>query len=359
MRVLVTGGAGFIGSALVRHLLARTAHEVVNLDLLTYAGNPDNLRGLEADTLYAFVRADIADPAAVTAAFARHDPDAVLHLAAESHVDRSIDGPARFVATNIVGTQVLLDAALRHWQGLAAGRRAAFRFHHVSTDEVFGPFEGEGAFTEDSPYRPSSPYAASKAGADMLVRAWHRTYGLPVVLSNSSNNYGPRQHPEKLVPTVILAALEGRPIPVYGDGRQVRDWLHVEDHAEALLTILGRGRIGETYLIGGRAEVENLDLVRLICARLDELLPESPHRPHLGLVRHVTDRPGHDRRYAVDGGKLERELGWRPAVALGDGVRRTVEWYLANRWWWQAVRARGFDGARLGLGAGGAGTVQG
>ena len=349
MRLLVTGGAGFIGSAVVRHCLRRTPHHVINVDKLTYAANLDSLKEVLPSERYAFERADICDGAAMERIFAAHDPDAVMHLAAESHVDRSIDGPAAFVETNIVGTYTLLQCARVHYARLAPARKARFRFHHVSTDEVFGSLEGDGLFTEDSPYAPNSPYSASKASADMLVRAWHRTYGLPVVLSNCPNNYGPYQFPEKLIPLAILAAIEGKPIPVYGEGTNVRDWIYVEDHAEALVAILERGRVGESYNVGSRNEMTNIDLVRALCAVLDELLPQSPHCPHEELIAFVADRPGHDVRYAIDATKLARALGWRATVMLADGLRRTAAWYLENGWWWQSVRARGYAGERLGL----------
>lgn len=349
MRLMVTGGAGFIGSALIRHLLSRTGHEVVNVDKLTYAANLDNLQSALPNSRYRFEHIDIADSPAVAAAFARHQPDAAIHLAAESHVDRSIDGPAEFIRTNIVGTYTLLEAARAYWHSLPRERREAFRFHHVSTDEVFGSLPAQGAFTETTPYAPNSPYSASKASSDMLVRAWHHTYGVPVITSNCSNNYGPYQFPEKLIPVVILCALEGRPIPVYGKGANVRDWLYVDDHADALLTVLAKGRPGETYNIGGNSELSNLDLVQLLCKLLDEALPKSVHRPHHKLVHFVQDRPGHDLRYAIDASKIATELSWRPAVSLEEGMRRTVAWYLENRPWWEAIRKRGFDAARLGL----------
>jgi dTDP-glucose 4,6-dehydratase len=346
---MVTGGAGFIGSAVIRHILRATDHEVVNVDKLTYAANLENLQEVLPSPRYRFEQIDIADAPAIAAAFSRHQPDAVLHLAAESHVDRSIDGPADFIRTNIVGTYVLLEAARAYWQRLPADRGAGFRFHHVSTDEVFGSLPEHGAFTETSPYAPNSPYSASKASSDMLARAWHHTYGLPVVTSNCSNNYGPYQFPEKLIPVVILSALEGRPIPVYGEGANVRDWLFVADHAEALLAVLRRGGLGETYNIGGNAELSNLALVRLLCAILDEAVPQSAHRPHHDLIQFVADRPGHDMRYAIDATKIGRELGWRPSVSVEEGMRRTVAWYLENRKWWEAIRQRGFETRRLGL----------
>ncbi|MBI1238132.1 MAG: dTDP-glucose 4,6-dehydratase [Alphaproteobacteria bacterium] len=348
MKILITGGAGFIGSAVVRLAIAK-GHSVVNLDALTYAANLENVRTVADAPGYAFVHASITDRGALAAAFAAHRPDAVMHLAAESHVDRSIDGPAAFVETNLVGTSVLLDAALAYWRTLGDDARARFRFHHVSTDEVYGTLGPSGQFTEESPYRPNSPYAATKAGSDMLARAWAQTYGLPVVLSNTSNNYGPYQFPEKLIPVVILKALAGEPIPVYGTGANVRDWLYVEDHADALLTILTRGTPGETYNVGANAEMTNLALVEALCARLDEALPTSPHRPHRQLIQFVADRPGHDLRYAIDGSKIARTLGWTPRVSLPEGLARTVAWYLENRAWWEAIKARTQVGARLGL----------
>ena len=349
MRILVTGGAGFIGSAVIRHVIAATGHEVVNVDKLTYAASLSSLQSVSRDQRYVFEHADIRDAAAMARVFDRHEPDAVLHLAAESHVDRSIDGPAAFIETNIVGTYVLLEAARDYWERLPADRKKRFRFHHVSTDEVYGSLGTEGLFTEETPYAPNSPYSASKASSDMLVRSWHHTYGLPTVTSNCSNNYGPYQFPEKLIPVVVIAALDGRPIPVYGTGRNVRDWLYVDDHAEALLTVLTRGSVGETYNVGGNNEIANTDLVKQLCEALDELVPESPHRPHADLITFVTDRPGHDLRYAIDATKLSTTLGWTPTVMVAEGLRRTVRWYLENRSWWEAIRARRLMGERLGL----------
>jgi dTDP-glucose 4,6-dehydratase len=346
VKIMITGGAGFIGSAVVRRAVA-DGHSVVNVDKLTYAANPDNVAAVAASPLYTFEQADIADAAAMARIMAAHDPDAMLHLAAESHVDRSIDGPAAFIETNITGTYVLLEAARAHWRGLSDDRRPAFRFHHVSTDEVYGTLGPEGLFTEETPYRPNSPYSASKAASDHLVRAWGETYGLPVLVTNCSNNYGPFHFPEKLIPVVILNALAGRPIPVYGQGENVRDWLFVEDHAVALLAVLQHGAVGETYNIGGHNEARNIDIVRQICAILDELCPEGAPRERL--ISFVTDRPGHDFRYAIDATKIGRELGWKPSVTLEEGLRRTVRWYLDNEAWWRALQQRQGVGERLGL----------
>jgi dTDP-glucose 4,6-dehydratase len=349
MKLLVTGGAGFIGSAVIRRAIQQRGWSVVNLDALTYAANPANLVSVTGDPRYVFEHADIRDRQAVARILADHRPDSIMHLAAESHVDRSIDGPLDFVDTNVMGTAMLLHAA-RVWRdGLSGEARAAFRFHHVSTDEVYGSLGPEGKFTEDSRHQPNSPYSASKAGSDMLVRAWAETYGLNTVISNCSNNYGPFQFPEKLIPVVILKALAGEPIPVYGQGENVRDWLHVDDHAEALLTVLEKGRAGQVYLIGGDAEARNIDLVRSICAVLDEIRPRAEGQ-YAELIRFVTDRPGHDARYAIDASKIRRELGWRPSVTLTEGLKGTVQWYLENEGWWQAVLARGHATDRIGLG---------
>ncbi len=345
MKILVTGGCGFIGSAVVRQAIA-AGHGVVNLDALTYAANPANVAGVAGDPAYAFEQADIRDRAALDRVFATHDPDAVMHLAAESHVDRSIDGPGDFIATNVTGTFHLLEAARAHWT--RKGRPAGFRFHHISTDEVFGSLPPDPAirFTETTPYDPRSPYSASKAGSDHLVRAWLETYGLPVVMTNCSNNYGPYHFPEKLIPVVILNALHGRPIPVYGEGANIRDWLYVEDHAAALLLVLARGAVGRSYNIGGEAEARNIDLVRKLCTLMDELHPAGA--PHDRLIRFVADRPGHDARYAIDAGRIRAELGWAPTVNLDEGLRRTVAWYLDNAAWWRPLMDRPGVGQRLG-----------
>lgn len=352
MKVLVTGGAGFIGSAVIRHLIRETGHDVVNLDKLTYSASLDSVAEAAGDPRYAFVQADICDGAAMAAALERHQPDAVMHLAAESHVDRSIDGPAAFIQTNVVGTYVLLDAALAYWRGLDETRRAAFRFQHISTDEVFGSLGPTGLFREDTPYRPNSPYSASKAGSDHLVRAWHETYGLPTLTTNCSNNYGPYHFPEKLIPLMIIKGLAGEGMPIYGAGDNVRDWLYVEDHARALALVLERGRPGETYNVGGNAERTNLEVVHTICDLLDELVPDSPHRPHRTLERFVADRPGHDKRYAIDSSRIRAELGWAPRESFESGLRKTVAWYLERRDWWQPLVARRYAGQRLGLAAG-------
>lgn len=343
MKILVTGGAGFIGSAVVRLAVAR-GHSVVNLDSLTYAANPENVASVAGSPLYAFERADIRDRAALDRILAAHRPDAIMHLAAESHVDRSIDGPGAFIETNVTGTYNLLEAARAWWT--AQGRPEEFRFHHISTDEVFGSLGEAGQFTEATPYDPRSPYSASKAASDHLVRAWHETYGLPVVLTNCSNNYGPFHFPEKLVPVVILNALHGRPIPVYGDGGNIRDWLYVEDHADALLLVLEKGVIGRSYNIGGENEAKNIDLVRTICAHMDRLRPDAA--PHDRLITFVADRPGHDRRYAIDPTRIREELGWRPSVTVEEGLARTVEWYLENEDWWRPLLSRQGVGERLG-----------
>ncbi len=350
MAILVTGGAGFIGSAVIRMLLRDAGARVVIVDSLTYAGNLESLGEVVAEPGYAFERVDVRDAEALRRVFGAHRPRAVLHLAAESHVDRSIDGPAGFVTTNVGGTSTLLEEARRYWSALTADDRARFRFVHVSTDEVYGSLGAEGRFSETSPYRPNSPYAATKAGSDHLARAWYHTYGLPVIVTNCSNNYGPYQFPEKLIPLMILSALQRRPLPVYGRGKNVRDWLFVDDHAAALLRVVEGGEPGATYLVGGDSELPNLEVVRRICGILDELHPD-PSGPHEQLIRFVDDRPGHDLRYAVDSGKIRRELGWRPSVSFDEGLRRTVEWYLANRGWWERVLSGEYRLERLGTGA--------
>ncbi|MGH6973443.1 MAG: dTDP-glucose 4,6-dehydratase [Stellaceae bacterium] len=347
MKVLVTGGAGFIGTSVVRHLLA-AGDSVVNLDKLTYASSNPPLGSLATAGNYTFEVADVADRAAVTRVFAKHKPDAVMHLAAETHVDRSIDRPDDFVHSNLVGTFAMLEAARGYWDGLAGEARTRFRFHHISTDEVFGSLGAGERAAEDSRYRPNSPYAASKAGADHLARAWFQTYGLPVIATNCSNNYGPWQFPEKLIPLIVLNAIEGKTLPVYGKGENVRDWLYVGDHAAALALVVRRGTPGETYNIGGGEERRNLDLVQTICAILDAELPKSPHRPHARLIEFVADRPGHDLRYAIDDRKIRGELGWRPAESLETGLRKTVRWYLDNEAWWKPIRNGVYRGERLG-----------
>jgi dTDP-glucose 4,6-dehydratase len=351
LTILVTGGAGFIGSALCRHLVRSGRYRVVNLDKLTYAGNLESLREIEDSSDYRFVHGDIGDEALVSRLLAEEAVDIVMHLAAESHVDRSIDGPGAFIETNVVGTFRLLDAALGHWRGLEGERKARFRFHHVSTDEVFGDLPlDEGVFTEETPYAPSSPYSASKAASDHLVRAWHETYGLPVVLSNCSNNYGPYHFPEKLIPLVILNALEGRTLPVYGKGENVRDWLYVDDHARALELVATRGAVGESYNVGGRAERTNLGVVETICDLLDARRPLPDGKSRRSLIAFVADRPGHDRRYAIDPSKIERELGWRSGESFESGIEKTIDWYLGNDWWWRPIREGKYAGARLGTG---------
>ena len=345
VRLLVTGGAGFIGSCVVRRLVA-AGEEVVTLDLLTYAGRRESLgQALHAPN-HRFRRADIRDGETLRRIFSEARPEAVIHLAAESHVDRSIDHPMDFVTTNVQGTVTLLQAATEYRQRLGPREREAFRFLHVSTDEVYGSLGATGVFTDTTAYRPSSPYSASKAASDHFAGAWWRTFGLPVIISHCSNNYGPYQMPEKLIPVVVLAALEGRPIPVYGDGLNVRDWLFVEDHARALERIVCEGEPGRVYNVGADAEATNIDVVRAVCGWMDALVPDSPHRPHAGLIAFVADRPGHDRRYAIDSGRVRRELGWRPAQDLHEGLGRTVRWYLGNRWWWQGIREGGFEDRR-------------
>jgi dTDP-glucose 4,6-dehydratase len=346
MRVIVTGGAGFIGSAVVRHLVLQKGYEVLNVDALTYAGYLPSLKSVEGQPNYRFLRANICDRAAMEQAITGFRPDRIMHLAAESHVDRSITGAADFIQTNVIGTFTLLEAAKDYWAGLESPSKERFRFHHVSTDEVYGSLGQEGLFTEETPYDPSSPYSASKASSDHLVMAWQRTYGLPVVVSNCSNNYGPCHFPEKLIPLTILNALAGERLPVYGKGENVRDWLYVEDHARALDLISERGRVGQTYNVGGRNERKNIDVVRRICGVLDELMPGN--RPREELIEFVADRPGHDARYAIDATKLETELGWRAQEDFDSGIEKTVQWYLDNEWWWRPLRER-YAGQRLGL----------
>lgn len=344
MKILVTGGAGFIGSAVVRHIIGSTHDSVINLDKLTYAGNLESLEAVASNERYAFERVDICDSAELQRVFKERRPDAIMHLAAESHVDRSISGPSDFIQTNIVGTYALLEAARQYWNELDPQAKSLFRFHHISTDEVYGDLEGpEDLFTELTPYQPSSPYSASKASSDHLVRAWSRTYGLPTIVTNCSNNYGPFHFPEKLIPLVILNALEGKPLPIYGKGDQVRDWLYVEDHARALYQVVTEGVVGETYNIGGHNEKKNIEVVQTLCALLDELCPDSPHRPHADLITYVQDRPGHDQRYAIDASKIQRELGWVPMETFESGIRKTVEWYLANQPWVEHVKSGAYQ----------------
>lgn len=344
MKILVTGGAGFIGSAVVRLAVSR-GHEVVNLDALTYAANLENVASVAQSNLYSFVQADIRDPAALEHVFATHNPDVVMHLAAESHVDRSIDGPADFIETNITGTFNMLEAARAYW--MRQGKPAGFRFHHISTDEVFGSLGAEGQFTEATSYDPRSPYSASKAASDHLVRAWHETYGLPVVMTNCSNNYGPFHFPEKLIPVIILNALAGKPLPIYGTGSNVRDWLYVEDHADALLLVVEKGALGRSYNIGGENERSNLELVKTLCSILDQKRPKAAGS-YADQISFVADRPGHDARYAIDPSRIREELGWRPSVTVEEGLARTVQWYLDNEAWWAPLQARGGVGQRLG-----------
>ncbi|WP_105746148.1 dTDP-glucose 4,6-dehydratase [Cronobacter dublinensis] len=351
-RFLVTGGAGFIGSAVVRHLIQNTDHAVLVVDKLTYAGNLGSLAPVAQDSRFAFEQVDICDAQNLDRLFTQFQPDVVMHLAAESHVDRSIDGPAAFIETNIVGAYTLLEAARRYWSALGDAQKGAFRFHHISTDEVYGDLHGlDDFFTETTPYAPSSPYSASKAGSDHLVRAWRRTYGLPTLVTNCSNNYGPYHFPEKLIPLTILNALAGKPLPVYGNGQQIRDWLYVEDHARALCLVATQGEVGETYNIGGHNEQKNLDVVETICALLEELAPQKPAGvgAYRSLITFVQDRPGHDLRYAIDASKIERELGWRPQETFESGMRKTVQWYLDNETWWKQVQDGSYQGQRLGL----------
>lgn len=352
MKILVTGGAGFIGSAVIRHIISHTSDSVVNVDKLTYAGNLQSLASVSDNSRYAFEQVDICNRAELDRVFAAHRPDAVMHLAAESHVDRSIDGPATFIETNIVGSYVLLESARQYWQSLDGEGKAAFRFHHISTDEVYGDLEGPlDLFTEQTPYAPSSPYSASKASSDHLVRAWLRTYGLPTLITNCSNNYGPYHFPEKLIPLMILNALEGKPLPVYGKGNQIRDWLYVEDHARALYKVVSQGRVGETYNIGGHNEKQNIEVVHVLCELLEELRPEKPAgvKQYKDLITYVQDRPGHDLRYAIDASKIQRELGWVPEETFDTGIRKTVQWYLDNQQWCKNVQDGSYQRERLGV----------
>jgi dTDP-glucose 4,6-dehydratase len=351
MKVLITGGAGFVGSAVVRHIINNTQDHVVNVDNLTYAGNLESLTTVAADDRYRFEQVNICDRAELDRVFLQHQPDVVMHLAAESHVDRSIVGPAAFIETNIVGTYILLEATRLYWESLSESRQSAFRFHHISTDEVYGDLDDpEDLFTEETAYAPSSPYSASKASSDHLVRAWLRTYGLPVLITNCSNNYGPYHFPEKLIPLIILNALEGKPLPVYGDGMQIRDWLYVEDHARALYLVATQGKVGETYNIGGHSEMSNIDVIKTLCTLLEELVPDKPDKveSYFDLVTFVKDRPGHDVRYAIDASKIERELGWTPAETFDTGIRKTVEWYLGNKDWWTHVLNDTYSRQRFG-----------
>ena len=347
-RFLITGGAGFIGSALVRHLIGETPDSVLVVDKLTYAGNMESLASVADDPRFSFVKADIKDAAKMRSVFSSYRPDIVIHLAAESHVDRSIDAPGEFIQTNVVGTFVLLQTAFGYWRDLPANAQSRFRFHHVSTDEVFGSLGDQGYFIEATPYSPRSPYSASKAASDHLVSAWYHTYGLPVVISNCSNNYGPHQFPEKLIPLMIINALEGKPLPIYGDGGNIRDWLYVDDHVRALVTIATKGKPGDTYCVGGCNELTNLNVSTMICELMDELAVK-PSMSHANLITFVTDRPGHDRRYAIKPDKIMEELGWRPQEDFASGLRKTVTWYLENRDWWEGIRSKGYRGERLGV----------
>lgn len=351
MKLLVTGGAGFIGSAVIRHLIENTDHSVVNVDKLTYAGNLESLASVSDNSRYNFEKVDICDVKEVKRVFDEYHPDIVMHLAAESHVDRSIDGPGDFIQTNIVGTYTLLDSAREYWSGLPAEKKSSFLFHHISTDEVYGDLDDEGLFTEKTPYAPSSPYSASKASSDHLVRAWHRTYDFPVVVTNCSNNYGPYHFPEKLIPLIILNALDGKALPVYGDGKQVRDWLYVEDHARALVKVATEGVIGETYNIGGHNEKQNIEVVKTICNLLEDLAPLKPAgiERYEDLIIYVTDRPGHDLRYAIDASKIQRELGWVPEETFESGIQKTIQWYLDNLQWCRHVQDGSYQRERLGV----------
>jgi len=350
LKVIVTGGAGFIGSAVIRNYINETNHEVINIDALTYAGNLESLIEVENNSRYNFEQVDIRDINEIDRVFQKYKPDMIMHLAAESHVDRSIDGPADFILTNIVGTYNLLDVSKKYWDSLEGSKKAAFRFHHVSTDEVYGDLDTTGFFTEETSYDPSSPYSASKASSDHLVRAWHRTYGFPIVVTNCSNNYGGYQFPEKLIPLVTLNALEGKPLPIYGTGLQIRDWLHVDDHARALCLVLEKGKVGETYNIGGHNEKTNLEVVKTICSLLDKLVPNSPYVPHEELITYVADRPGHDVRYAIDANKIANDLGWLPEETFESGIEKTINWYLHNTEWCQHVQDGSYQRERLGVG---------
>lgn len=352
MKILVTGGAGFIGSAVIRNIIKNTQDEVLNIDKLTYAGNLESLSEIDTDPRYQFAQVDICDSERLTEIFKIFQPDAVMHLAAESHVDRSIDGPAEFITTNIVGTYTLLEVARKYWLQLNEEKKTSFKFHHISTDEVYGDLEGTtDLFTETTSYAPSSPYSASKASSDHLVRAWHRTYGLPIVVTNCSNNYGPYHFPEKLIPLVILNALDGKALPIYGKGDQIRDWLYVEDHAKALYKVVTEGKVGETYNIGGHNEKQNIEVVKTICKILDELKPQNNHQPYETLITFVKDRPGHDLRYAIDASKIAKDLGWKPEETFETGIRKTVEWYLNNLEWCRRVQDGSYQRERLGVSA--------
>ncbi len=354
MKIIITGGAGFIGSAVIRHIIENTSNTVINLDKLTYAGNLESLNEVNAETRYFFEQVDICDRAELNRVLSHYQPDAIMHLAAESHVDRSIDGPAAFIETNVVGTYILLESVRAYWNDLEPKKKASFRFHHISTDEVYGDLEGtDDLFTEKTSYEPSSPYSASKASSDHLVRAWLRTYGLPTIVTNCSNNYGPYHFPEKLIPLMILNAIDGKQLPVYGDGMQIRDWLYVEDHARALYKVVTEGEVGETYNIGGHNEKANIEVVQTICSLLEELVPNKPKgvNQYQDLITYVTDRPGHDVRYAIDASKIERELGWTPEESFETGIRKTVEWYLNNKQWWSRVLDGSYSMERLGQGS--------